>query len=206
MYGAIHKTTDKPVAIKILKKIAIKQGELEHVKREIEVLKLCQHPNIGRLLDVFENHEQLFIVMEQLQGDLFHYMERRSFHISEERAATLFHSIATALYYLHTYGIVHRDLKLENIMMADETEDSDVKLVDFGLSKIIGPKEKCAEPYGTIGMAAPEVLKKLPYDKRADIWSLGSILYVLLCGKYPFEDEEQEEVIRFVFPLVVTQQ
>jgi calcium/calmodulin-dependent protein kinase I len=87
--------------------------------------------------------------MEMLRGgDLFSYLEKRNFKISESRARNIVHSIATGLYFLHSYGIAHRDLKPENILMVDETEDSDVKIVDFGLSKIIGPDEKCMEPYG----------------------------------------------------------
>lgn len=83
---------------------------------------------------------------------------------------------------------MHRDLKLENIMMSDDTEHSMPKLVDFGLSKIIGPLEKAKDPFGTVGYAAPEILKKMSYGKSVDIWSLGIIIYALLSGSLPFSD------------------
>ncbi len=83
-------------------------------------------------------------------GDLFSYLERRDFKISEDKARSVAHQIASALYYLHSYGIVHRDLKLENILMVDLSNESELKLVDFGLSKILGPNETSTEPFGTL--------------------------------------------------------
>jgi calcium-dependent protein kinase len=83
-------------------------------------------------------------------GDLFSYIEKRNFKISESNAASILHKLSTAIYYLHSYGIVHRDLKPENILMTDNSDQSDIKIVDFGLSKIIGPNELCTEPYGTL--------------------------------------------------------
>lgn len=83
---------------------------------------------------------------------------------------------------------MHRDLKLENIMMTDKSELSTPKLVDFGLSKIIGPMEKAIDPFGTVGYAAPEILKKRAYSKEIDLWSLGIIIYALICGSLPFHD------------------
>lgn len=83
-------------------------------------------------------------------GDLFSYIEKRGFRLSEHRAATICHKLATTIYYLHTYGIVHRDIKPENILMTDGSEDADLKLIDFGLSKILGPNETCNDPFGTI--------------------------------------------------------
>ena len=126
-------------------------GEVELQKREIEVLKLCQHPNIIRLLDVFENPEYIYIVLEHMAGgDLFNYLEKREFKITEDKARQIAHMIASALYYLHSYGIVHRDLKLENILMVDTSNDSELKIVDFGLSKILGPNETSTDPFGTL--------------------------------------------------------
>lgn len=83
-------------------------------------------------------------------GDLFSYIEKRGFRLPEQRAACLIHKLSTAIFYIHSYGIAHRDLKPENILMTDNSEDADIKLLDFGLSKIIGPSETCTEPFGTL--------------------------------------------------------
>lgn len=91
---------------------------------------------------------------------------------------------------------MHRDLKLENIMMSDQKEASQPKIVDFGLSKMIGPTETTNEPFGTLGYVAPEVLKKQPYTFSCDVWSLGCILYALLSGSLPFDHNDQKELMR----------
>jgi serine/threonine protein kinase len=148
---AIHKKTQRKVAIKVIKKKNMSLKELELQKREIEVLKICQHPNIIRLIDVFENPEYIYIVLEYCSGgDLFQYLDRREFKISEDRARNIAHQIAAGLYYMHSYGIAHRDLKLENILMANDSDESELKIVDFGLSKMIGPNETASDPFGTL--------------------------------------------------------
>jgi serine/threonine protein kinase len=89
--------------------------------------------------------------MENLSGgDLFTYLEKRKFTVPEQRAKVIAHQLATALYYLHSFGIAHRDLKPENILMAEPTDTADLKIVDFGLSKIIGPSETSLDPFGTL--------------------------------------------------------
>lgn len=123
-YGLVkrgtHKKSKKEVAIKIVKKKDLSLKDVELLKREIEVLKVCQHPNIIRFYDVFENSDYIYIVMECLKGgDFFNHLESRNFKITEDRAKTIAHQIATAIYYLHSFGIGHRDLKPENILMVD---------------------------------------------------------------------------------------
>ena len=83
-------------------------------------------------------------------GDMFTYLSKRGFALPEPRAAVIIHKLTAAIYYLHSYGITHRDLKPENILMSDDTDNAELKILDFGLSKIIGPKELCTEPYGTL--------------------------------------------------------
>ena len=149
--SAIHKKTGKTVAVKIMSKKEMTVADVELQRREIEILKMCQHPFVIRLLDIFENHDFIYIVMENLSGgDLFTYLEKRKFNISELRAKVIAHQIATALYYLHSFGVAHRDLKPENILMVDTSDETDLKIVDFGLSKIIGPNETSMDPFGTL--------------------------------------------------------
>jgi serine/threonine protein kinase len=139
---ATHKKTGKKVAIKTVHKKDMKPIEIYQQRREIDVLKMCQHPNIVELIDLFDNSDFYYIVLEFMQGkDLFDYIQFRNFKLTEERVKELSYQIGIAIKYLHSYGIVHRDLKLENVMMSDNSETSIPKLVDFGLAKMIGPKE-----------------------------------------------------------------
>ena len=146
---------------------------------------------------MFENQDYIYIVMELLTGgDLFTYLEERNFVVSEDRSKQIAHQIATALYYLHSFGVAHRDLKPENILMENKTDDSDLKIVDFGLSKIIGPSETSLDPFGTLSYVAPEVLLQKPYGKEVDLWSLGIIIYLCLSRVLPFDDEDDREIAR----------
>lgn len=128
-------------------------------------------------------------------GDLFSYLEHRQFKLKEFKVAQIIHKLSTAIYYLHSYGVTHRDLKPENILMTDNSDEADIRIVDFGLSKIIGPQETCNEPFGTLSYVAPEVLLEMPYDKSVDMWSLGIITYLLLTGCLPFDDEHSEREV-----------
>ena len=174
----------------------MQNDDLELVRTEIEILKICQHPNIIQLYEVFENLDYFYIIMEYCSGgDLFSYLECRDFHLPEPLACKFMHKICAALYYIHSYGIAHRDLKPENVLMTTKDENADLRILDFGLSKIIGPDEKCTEPYGTLSYVAPEVLLDIPYGKEVDLWSLGVIAYLMLSGSLPFDDRESEEEI-----------
>ena len=195
----IHKKTGEKVAIKIMKKSTMDSSDLELVRTEIEILKICQHPNIIRLYNVFENADYLYIIMEYCYGgDLFSYLENRHFRLSEKRASTIIHQMATAVYYMHSFGVVHRDLKPENVLMTSTDEDSDIRILDFGLSKILGPYEKCDEPYGTLTYCAPEIIVDEPYSKPVDLWSLGVMTYLMVSGKLPFNSEDENEIARQV--------
>lgn len=185
------------MAIKTVHKKDMKPIEIYQQRREIDVLKMSQHPNIVGLIDLFENSDYYYIVLEYMQGkDLFDYIQVRHFKLSEQRVKEIAYQIGLAIKYLHSYGIVHRDLKLENVMMSDNTEASVPKLVDFGLAKLIGPNEKADEPFGTLGYVAPEVLRKEPYSFSCDLWSYGCIVYALMSGSLPFDHESQKETIR----------
>ena len=202
----IHKKTKEKVAIKIINKELMKDNDIELVKNEIDIMKLCHHPNIVRLLDHFENSDYIFIIMEYFSGgDLDQYIKRNKKKITESKASSIIYQIANGLKYLQDFGIIHRDLKPGNIMLSDPTDKGIIKIMDFGLSKIVGPQEKLEDGFGTLSFVAPEVLLRSPYNKQIDIWSLGVILYYLLSGELPFDDKnDNEEVIakKIVFKLV----
>ncbi len=190
----IHFKTKERVAIKIINKESMEISDLELVKNEIDIMKLCRHPNVVRLLDHFENSEYIFLVMEYLSGgDLGNYLQKRKFKFSETQAADIMFQIANGLNYLHSYGVLHRDLKPDNIMISYEGEKPIIKIMDFGLSKIMTPQEKVSDGFGTLSFVAPEVLVRQPYNKQIDIWSMGIILYYMLTGALPFDDDDDNE-------------
>ena len=190
----VEKKTKERVAIKIIKKKKAKPSDIELVRTEIDVMKLCHHPNVVHLLDHFENAEYIFIVMEYIRGGrLTDYMKEKKFRFTEKRAAELIYEIALGVKYLHKYGIIHRDLKPDNIMLTEANDKGHIKIMDFGLSKILGKKEKTSDGFGTLTFVSPEVLIRKPYNKEIDIWSIGVILYLMLSGDLPFDDEEDDE-------------
>jgi hypothetical protein len=190
----LHKKLKQKVAIKIIKKESMSNSDIELVKGEIDIMKLCMHPNIIQLFDHFENSDYIFIIMEYLKGgDLEQYLHKINFRVTENRARTLIFQLASGIKYLHGYGILHRDLKPENIMLTENNENGIVKIMDFGLSKILGPDEKVSDGFGTLSFVAPEVLIRQPYNRQIDIWSVGVILYYMLSKDLPFDDEDDNE-------------
>lgn len=148
---AVNKESGETVAIKVISKLQFGINHLNLVKNEIEVLKVCQHPGIIKLLDHFEDINNIYIVMEVCPGgNLMDYFEMRGLELTEERASNIVKKLADSISYLHSYGIAHRDLKLENILMVEESDESDIKLLDFGLSKIMGPDDSCTDSFGTL--------------------------------------------------------
>ena len=192
----IHKKTGKQVAIKILNKENIKTLEdKELVRIEIGILKLCHHPNIVRLLDHLENNDYIYIVTEYIEGGtLGQYIKKKQFNFSERQATNIMSQIASGVKYLHQYGIVHRDLKPDNIMITQQNDFGVIKIMDFGLSKIVSPNERMVDGYGTLSYVAPEVLLRTPYNKEVDIWSMGVILFYMLSGRLPFRGKKENEV------------
>ena len=169
------------------------------LRNEIEVLKICQHPNICKLVDFFEDSKSMYVVLEHLKGgDMFEYLDKRDFQITEERVIDLVSDIAIAVAFMHSYSVVHRDIKLQNVMMSDDTDKAIPKLVDFGFARIIGPSDLLNEHYGSHGYTAPEILLKKSYRLEPDIWSLGVLLYSVYAGALPFASYDRKEMDKMV--------
>ena len=198
VYLGIHKKTGKKVAIKVINKCLLKTEEdKELLKNEIDIMKLCNHPNIIKLLDHFENSEYIYIIMEYLAGGtLTQYIKKRYFNFSENQASNIIYQIGNGIKYLHNYGIIHRDLKTDNIMLTEDNDTGIIKIIDFGLSKIISSNENLIDGYGTLNFTAPEVLTRDPYNKEIDIWNLGIILFYMLTGHFPFEGIKEEIIAK----------
>jgi calcium/calmodulin-dependent protein kinase I len=185
---AVNKKTGEKYAVKIIDKKNV-GTDLVRLETEIQILKKVNHPNIISMKELFDTHEYLFIVTELVTGgELFDKIVERGSY-TEKTAALLVTKIVSAIHYLHNLGIVHRDLKPENLLLKDPGSDTEVKLADFGLSKIVGPQVMMTA-CGTPGYVAPEVLSATGYDKEVDLWSIGVITYILLCGFPPFYNED----------------
>lgn len=185
---AEHVITHHKVAIKILNLAKIKAlGVEEKVRREIEILGLFTHPHIIRLYEVIETPTDIFLVMEYGSGgELFDYIVSKG-RLPEDEARQFFQHIISGVAYCHKHNVVHRDLKPENLLLSGE---KNVKVADFGLSNLMHDGEFLRTSCGSPNYAAPEViLGQLYAGPEVDIWSCGVILYALLCGSLPFDDE-----------------
>ena len=196
----INLVTKEKVAVKVIIKPQIYTIQYESLLAEIEILKVCKHPNIVQYIDHFENSEYLFIVMEyHRNGNLKNYLKSRNFVISEEKIANIAFQIANVLKYLECYGIIHRDIKPENILIVNKNENNGafkVKIMDFGFGKILGKKEKSIESYGTLSYAAPEILNRKPYNNSVDIWSFGILLYYMTSSACPFDSKNIFQIMK----------
>ena len=194
VHECVHIRTNKHCAVKVIDKRTIEVEDKGLLRTEIAVLKLVDHPNIIKLEGIYESKFFIYIVMEKLSGgELFERIVGRP-RFSEIEAARLIKPLLEAVAYLHDLGIAHRDLKPENILCSENIED--IKIADFGLSKMVLPKEKMEGACGTLSYVAPEVLSMQGYGVQADIWSVGVILFLILCGKLPFDGDDHNEIIR----------
>ena len=184
--------------------------------QEIDIMKTTDHPNIIKFYEYFEDNRYVYLVMEECTGgELFDEIIRRleaGSIFTEKEAALYFRQMMSAICYCHKMGICHRDLKPENLLLVSKDADSEIKVIDFGLSNIFkekgGEKEtekKMSTKVGTAYYVSPEVLSG-DYDEKCDIWSAGVILYILLCGDPPFNGKNDNDIYRsikkkkFTFP------
>lgn len=180
-----HRDTGKQCAIKIVKK---PQGsKMALVQTEVDILKKVNHPYIVRCYDVIEMEDKIYFFMELMGGgELFDTIVRKGNFCEADGIQTTI-KLISAVKHLHDHGIAHRDLKPENMLMTDETDAAECKITDFGLSKFFDEQSAVMQtPCGTPGYIAPEVLRMMGYTKACDVWSLGVIIYILLCGFPPF--------------------
>ncbi|KAL1924784.1 uncharacterized protein VTP21DRAFT_4438 [Calcarisporiella thermophila] len=195
---AVHISTGQTVAVKIVNKASL-QGHTvlsRGIQKEIVIMKLIQHPHILSLYDVFENDHDLFLVMEYVEGgELFEYIVRRG-RLQENEARAYFQQIVFGLDFCHRHHICHRDLKPENLLL-DRFQN--VKIADFGMASLQPSGSMLETSCGSPHYASPEIVAGIRYDGAAsDIWSCGIILYALLTGHLPFDDENIKQLLQKV--------
>ena len=212
-YGKIYKVKNKESGdIRAMKQIMkSKIPDIEKFQNEIKILSMVDHPNIVRLFEVIED-DKYFNLFQELctGGELLSKVKKP---LKEKEIAKIFKQIMSAIAYCHEKGIVHRDMKLENILFATESEDSPIKIIDFGLSVLLGKKEtknenetvdlkkygfkRMTTKVGTIYYMSPEVIKG-NYDEKCDIWACGVILYTLLSGYPPFNGQTDKDIYNMI--------
>ncbi|OWF51087.1 serine/threonine-protein kinase DCLK1-like isoform X2 [Mizuhopecten yessoensis] len=195
---ATLKNTKNEFAMKIIDKAKLK-GKEHMVENEIEIMKDCQHPNIVKLYEEYETIDKIYLVMELVKGgDLFDAITQ-SVKFGEVDSAHMVKDLCNALFYLHSRSIVHRDLKPENLLV-HRNKDSTItlKLADFGLAMDV--KDPIYTVCGTPTYVAPEILSEIGYGLEVDMWAVGVICYILLCGFPPFRsaDRNQTELFEFI--------
>ena len=192
---AVNRMNGQLAAVKIIRKEPLDAKSEIRLRREIEILRYAHHPNLLQLYDVFETQDFLYIVTEYVPGgSLFSWLESRKFRVSEEIAKSIVSDIAHGLSFLHENGVVHRDVKLENVLLVQNNDHITAKLIDYGLSCFLGPGQSSKEPVGTLKYAAPEVIARQHYRHKVDCWGLGVIMHILLIGTVPFFGRTDQEV------------
>ncbi|DAZ99078.1 TPA: hypothetical protein N0F65_008383 [Lagenidium giganteum] len=197
---AVHKQTGERYAIKCIKREGLTEEDMEGLVAEITILRQMHHPNIMTLYDVFTERDYYYLVTEFMAGgELFDRIVEKSFY-SEKEARDLVKILLSAIKYCHDANVVHRDLKPENLLLTSKSDDANIKLADFGFAKTVEMKPDgqggLSTACGTPGYVAPEILLSKPYGKQVDIWSIGVITYILLCGYPPFHDDNQAMLFR----------
>lgn len=197
VYLATHRRTKDNRAIKVMNVENVTSYYLRKLHTEISVLKSIDHPNIIKIDEVFFGRHSVYLVTNLCKGgELFELLssgKSQGFVFREDRGSALMLDMLRAVHYLHSIGIVHRDLKLENFMFEEKSSASTLILIDFGLSRRFEVGEKMNQRVGSCYYTAPEILKG-EYDYRCDVWSLGVLCYMILSGSPPFFGKTVEDV------------
>ncbi|CCI45719.1 unnamed protein product [Albugo candida] len=201
VYIATHRETKKQVAVKCISKSELDEADVDALKQEVEVMATLNHPNLVPLLDYFNEARHYYIVTPLCTGgELFDDLVKRKSY-TEEDARCLMKKLACALVYVHNRGIVHRDLKPENILLKTSAPGAEVMIADFGFARFLRTESGNHRPgtaCGTPGYVAPEVVRGSSYGAEVDCWSLGVILYILLCGYAPFPGKNHSVILEKV--------
>ncbi|KAJ0229764.1 CDPK-related kinase 8 [Hirschfeldia incana] len=188
------------VAVKIIPKSKMTSAiAIEDVRREVKILQaLSGHKNLVQFYDAFEDNANVYIAMELCEGgELLDRILARGGKYSEEDAKPVIIQILNVVAFCHLQGVVHRDLKPENFLYTSKEENSQLKAIDFGLSDFVKPDERLNDIVGSAYYVAPEVLHR-SYTTEADVWSIGVIAYILLCGSRPFWARTESGIFRAV--------
>lgn len=192
-------------AVKIINRNNLNASDAESLKLEMSILQKVNHKNVVLTREIYDSPECCYIVMECMSGgELFDRIVEKEFY-SEREAMTAFWDICEAVHYCHSRGVVHRDLKPENILYESVEDNATLKLADFGLAELLNPETMMMATCGTPTYIAPEIIaltnpksKSEGYDSKVDMWSLGVILYILVCGFPPFHADDDFQLFKAI--------
>lgn len=174
-------------AVKILLKDAVGSFVCDSFLEEAAILRSLDHPNIVKYVDFFESSDKMYLVEEFMPGgDFFDRVANSRRYYAEEEVRCIISSLLEAIMYYHDRNIVHRDLKLENLLLSSANKKFSIKIADFGFARVLKNNDQLHGTFGTLNYMAPEILLKLPHSKPVDIWAAGVILVTLLSGRFPF--------------------
>lgn len=188
---AVCRRSSRRVAVKSMNKTCLSEKQLEEVRAELDLHATLSHPSIVKFEAAFESDAEVFVVQELLSGgELFDRVTQRT-RLSEKEAANIAMQLLEAVAFMHGRNVMHRDIKLENIVFSQE-EGSRVKLIDFGYATRFEDGAMVNGMYGSLRYVAPEVLQGQAYDARADVWSLGAVVYAMVLGRVPFCGDDRK--------------
>lgn len=195
------KSQGQQYAVKVIDKKGLTKKQLEEIKKEAAICQLLDNEYVMKIYDYYNEKKKNSLVFEIINGgELFDYIIAQDDGISEQQSSTWFKQLLQALDYCHNKGVMHRDVKLENLMLTGENSvtPNSIKLVDFGLASLVPERRQALGVVGSANYMAPEVAKNEPYSKDIDLWSSGVVLYILLSGTMPFLGNDQAETLEIV--------
>jgi 5'-AMP-activated protein kinase catalytic alpha subunit len=193
--GFVHNSPTKKVAVKIVEKKGLSEEKRKELNQEIDILHSLQaHPGVIQLHDVFEDDVRVFLVFEHKSCDLYTFI-RKNRPLPEETVRVIFKQLVDVVEFCHNNMVCHRDLKIENVLINEHTLE--ISLCDFGFATRFETDKPLSKWCGSPHTVAPEIILRQPYNPVAvDMWALGSILYALLCGTFPFQAKNFKEIFQ----------
>ncbi|KAA8491558.1 Myosin light chain kinase A [Porphyridium purpureum] len=198
----IDRETMTKYAVKIVHKQLDDEHNMQFLHRELLIMKTINSPHVIRTFDVFDSPRELYFVLEYMAAGTLHELYQKNKPFSEQQVSSVMFDILSGIKYLHSKRIVHRDLKLKNVLASNKEMPFNLKLADFGLSNFVGPtttrKVVLKSQVGSPHYVAPEVLRDTVYGPAVDLWSIGVMMHIMLSGKYPFAGKTIPETLEMV--------
>eukprot|EP00735_Rhodelphis_limneticus_P003810 TRINITY_DN15331_c0_g1::TRINITY_DN15331_c0_g1_i1::g.22718::m.22718 TRINITY_DN15331_c0_g1::TRINITY_DN15331_c0_g1_i1::g.22718 ORF type:complete len:758 (+),score=47.65,sp/F4JBP3/ATG1B_ARATH/46.86/2e-80,Pkinase/PF00069.20/9.6e-77,Pkinase_Tyr/PF07714.12/1.2e-47,DUF3543/PF12063.3/1.9e-09,Kdo/PF06293.9/7.9e-05,APH/PF01636.18/4.4e+02,APH/PF01636.18/0.2,MIT/PF04212.13/1.3e+03,MIT/PF04212.13/0.49,Kinase-like/PF14531.1/1.8e+03,Kinase-like/PF14531.1/0.28,ABC1/PF03109.11/0.34,DUF605/PF04652.11/11 TRINITY_DN len=195
VYKGYHLKTGQPVAVKVMEHRELKGVTKENLQTEINILRKLDHPNIVRLCDLIVGKCHIYLFLEFCNlGDLSRYIKKHG-PLSEDKTRELLRQLSSGLEVLHNQNVIHRDLKPQNLLLCGDEDAPTLKLADFGFARYFEPQKMMETLCGSPLYMAPEVLSHNKYDAKADLWSVGVILYEMLFRRTPYDGENPRQLL-----------